>query len=213
MSTLRVKKRNGKLEEICPDKITQCVQRCSSGLNKVSVDSVVSNAKVQFYDKIPTREIDKALVFSARDLIQNHPEYSYLAARILLSGIYKDVFRESADSDVFVLQYRKAFVSNLKYGIKNEKFDPRLADFDLKALASRIDPSKDLKFKYLGAQTLVDRYLSKVNDQIIETPQAFWMRVAMGLSLNAPNPTEMAIEIYEAMADHRYSHSTPTLFN
>lgn len=205
---IRVKKRNGRLESLNIDKINSFVERAAEGIDDVSASEVALTASVSLYDGIKTNEITDALILSARQKIEKEPNYSYLAARMLLHKLYKEVFNENADSDVFELQYRKSFVTNIKKLVKAGRLHKDLLSFDLKALSEMLVPKRDMLFQYLGIQTLYDRYLIKS-----ETPQAFWMRVAMGLSYNEPNKTDAAVEIYNAMSEFRYCHSTPTLFN
>jgi ribonucleoside-diphosphate reductase alpha chain len=213
MSSIRVKKRNGRLEGINLDKVNKCVQRACSGITEVSASEVVLDASLQLYDKITTTEIDKALIMSARSKIENEPNYSYVAARILLDTIYKEVFGETVDSDIYELLYQKSFCQNIKKMIKAGRLSKRLLEFDLKRLASELVLDNDMKFKYLGIQTLYDRYFIHIKGRRMESPQAFWMRVAMGLTLDEENKEEKAIEIYKMLSEFRYCHSTPTLFN
>ena len=104
---IKVKKRNGRLVDFIVDKINARAQRACEGVEDVSASEIVLDAQLQLYDKIPTTEIDKALVLSAREKIEKEPNYSYAAASLLTNCIYKEVFREGVDSDAFSLQYRK----------------------------------------------------------------------------------------------------------
>ena len=209
----KVKKRNGRLEELNLDKINECVERATTGLDSVSVSEIVLDASLQLYDKIPTKEIDKALVMSSRSKIEKEPNYAYVSARLLLNNLYKEVFGEGVDSDTFELQYRKSFVQNIKKLVKAGRLSEDLLAYDLKLLSEKLFPQRDLLFKYLGIQTLYDRYFIHIEQRRMETPQAFYMRVAMGLCLNEENKEEKAAEIYNMMSEFRYSPSTPTLFN
>ena len=101
----KVKKRNGRLEELNLDKINECVERAAKGLEGVSVSEIVLDASLQLYDKISTTEIDKALIMSSRSKIEKEPNYAYVAARLLLNNLHKEVFGEGVDSDVFELQF------------------------------------------------------------------------------------------------------------
>jgi ribonucleoside-diphosphate reductase alpha chain len=208
-----VKKRNGELEKLNVNKINLCAERACEGLEYVSASEVVLDAHVQFYEEITTKEIDKSLVMSARAKITEEPNYSYVAARLLLGNIHKEVFGESRDKDSFELQYQISFVKNIKKLVKKEILSPRLLEFDLKQLSEIIDPERDLNFKYLGLQIIYDRYLHSVDGRRLETPQAFWMRTAMGLALNEKNKNEKAIEFYNTLSEFRLCCSTPTLFN
>lgn len=210
---MNVKKRNGKSEKLNVDKINKCVMRACEGLEDVFPSEIVLDAHVSLYDGVTTEEIDRALILSARSKIEKEPNYTYAAARMLLNCLYKESFGEGVDIDTFDLQYKKAFISNLKKLVKADRVNPKLLDYDLKRLSDVLKPENDLKFKYLGIQTLADRYFIHINKRRMETPQAFWMRVAMGLALNEENKEEKAIEFYEVMSNFHYTPSTPTLFN
>tara|TARA_A100001015_G_scaffold321453_1_gene452282 strand:- start:697 stop:3126 length:2430 start_codon:yes stop_codon:yes gene_type:complete len=212
---IKVKKRSGKLESFDVEKINKCAYRACLGIggNDVSASEIILDAQLQLYDKITTKEIDDALILSARAKIEKEPNYSKVAAALAANALYKEVFRESVDSDTFELQYRKSFVQGIKKLVKNEIANPELLNFDLKKLSEAIDPERDNKFKYLGLQILIDRYFIRVNNKIVESPQAFWMRVAMGLALNEDNREDRAIEFYNLFSNFLYTPSTPTLFN
>jgi len=210
---IQVKKRNGRLEGFNVDKINVCAERACEDLSDVSASEIVLDAQLQLYNKIPTTEIDQALILSARDKIFKEPNYSFAASRLLLNCLYKEVFREGVDSDILDLQYRKTFIQNIKLLVKNNRFDKRLLSFDLKKLSESLEPARDLSFKYLGLKTLHDRYFIRQDDKIMESPQGFWMRVAMGLAINEDDKEASAIEFYNLMSRMRYTPSTPTLFN
>lgn len=208
-----VKKRNGRLQKIDIDKINACAQRACDNLLNTSPSEVVLDAHVQLYDKISTKEIDQALIYSARQKIEKEPNYNYVASRLLLSNIHKEVFGESRDKDGFEHQYKLSFIKNIRFLVKEKILSEQLLDFDLKKLSEALVLDRDLKFKYLGLQMLYDRYLLKVEDRILEAPQSFWMRVSMGLALNEENKEEKAIEFYNAISQFLLCPSTPTLFN
>lgn len=210
---ISVKKRNGRLQKLDINKINICAQRACTGLDNVSASEIILDAHVQLYDKISTKEIDKALIFSARQKIEKEPNYNYAASRLLLSNIHKEVFGESRDADGFEHQYKFSFIKNIKKLVSEDILSKRLFEFDLKKLSEAIVVDRDLKFKYLGLQILYDRYLLQVNETRMETPQAFWMRVAMGLALNEKDKDKWAILFYEAFSQFFLCPSTPTLFN
>jgi ribonucleoside-diphosphate reductase alpha chain len=210
---IKVKKRNGRLVDFQVDKINARAQRACEGISDISASEIVLDAQLQLYEKIPTTEIDTALILSAREKIEKEPNYSYAAACLLTNCIYKEVFREGVDSDAFSLQYRKSFIQNIKKLVKLGRLNGKLLEFDLGILADAIKIRRDKSFKYLGIQTLTDRYFIRADDKIMEAPQSFWMRVAMGLALNEENKNEKAIEFYNLMSQFRYTPSTPTMFN
>ncbi len=210
---IHVKKRNNRLQKLDIDKINICAQRACKGLEDISASEVVIDANVQLYDKITTKEIDQALIMSARLKIEKEPNYTYVAARLLLGNIHKEVFGSSVDKDAFDHQYRLSFIKNIKQLVNNDILNHRLLEYDLKALSETLDISRDFKFKYLGLQTLYDRYFLHLDGRRLESPQSFWMRVAMGLALNEKDKEKKAIEFYEAISSFRLCPSTPTLFN
>lgn len=210
---IKVKKRNGRLEDFTVDKINASAQRACEGIEDVSPSEIVLDAQLQLFDKITTKEIDQALVLSAREKIEKEPNYSYAAAGLLLNNLYKEVFKESADSDAFKLQYRKNFIQNIKKLAKESRLDKRLLDFDLLKLSESLKIRRDKNLKYLGVQILYDRYFIRLDKKVMESPQAFFMRVAMGLAINEEDKNNKAIEFYNLISQQLYTPSTPTLFN
>jgi len=210
---IKVKKRNGRLEEFQVDKINASAERACEGVENVSASEIVLDAQLQLFDKITTVEIDQALILSAREKIEKEPDYSFAAARLLLNALYKEVFREGVDSDAFELQYRKSFIQNTKTLVDANRLDKRLLSFDLKKLSEALRIDRDKNFKYRGIQILYDRYFIRQVDKVLEAPQAFWMRVAMGLALNERDKEEWAIKFYNVLSKFKYTPSTPTMFN
>ena len=210
---IKVKKRNGRLQDFKVGKINANADRACEGIGDVSPSEIVLDAQLQLYDKITTKEIDQALILSAREKIEKEPNYSLAAAQLLLNTLYKEVFKEGVDSDTFKLQYRKSFINNIKKLVKDGRLDKRLLEFDLPKLSEAIRIRRDRKLKYLGVQTLHDRYFIRVDGKIHEAPQSFWMRVAMGLAINEEDKNGKAIEFYNLMSKLLYTPSTPTLFN
>ena len=210
---IKIKKRNGRLENFQVDKINASAQRACENVKDVSPSEIVLDAQLQLFDKITTKEIDQALILSAREKIEKEPNYSFAAARLLLNNLYKEVFKEGVDSDTFRLQYRKSFIQGIKKLVKENLLNPELLKFDLNKLSEAIKIRRDLDFKYLGIQILTDRYFIRLDGRCMEAPQSFWMRVAMGLSINEEKKEEKAIEFYNLFSQFLYTPSTPTLFN
>lgn len=216
---MNVRKRNGKQEEFNEQKIRTCIDRCcldASGvpISDVDAEAVMFNAKIKLFDGIKTSEIDNSLVKSARSMIEQEPNYTFVAAKLLLNSIYKEVFGEGVDSDAFELQYRASFILNLKKLIKAGIVNKDIAKFDLNSLSKKLKIVRDQNFAYLGLQTVYDRYLHHIDGNKMETPQAFWMRVAMGLALREnDNRENWAIKYYNLLSNFDYMCSTPTLFN
>ena len=212
---MNVTKRKGTAEGFNEDKIKACVERACEGLSNTNPREVVYNARINLYDGVKTSEIDTALIKSARFLIEREPEYRYVAARLLLATVYKEVFGEGADADAFELQYQKTFIVNMKKLIKFGTLNREMSRFDLKRLSKALVIERDKNFAYLGLQTIYDRYLHHIDNRRMESPQAFWMRVAMGLALNEQKEdrTDRALEFYELLSNFDFTCSTPTLFN
>jgi ribonucleoside-diphosphate reductase alpha chain len=208
-----VRKRDGSVEQADKRKILRCAERVCRGLS-VDVCGMVDEAYVQLYDGVPTEQVDRSLVLAARARIASDPEYSYAAARLLLHGLYREAFGKRVDGRSFDHDYRRSFVGNVRRAVGAGLLSPGMVyAFDLDSLAKSIQPSRDSLLKYLGVQTLYDRYLLKDGGVRLETPQAFFMRVAMGLSLGEDDPTAAAAMSYELFSTLSVSHATPTLFN
>lgn len=212
---MKVIKRSGKTEEFNDKKIHNCAKRACKGINDVDYKQVVYNATLKLHDGIKTSDIDDALILSARALIEQEPQYKYVAARLLLQNVYKEVFGEGVDSDAFELQYRKSFITNLKKLVKAGTINKELLKYDLKTLSNALQLDRDFMFPYFGLQTITDRYFYKLNGKIMESPQTWLMRVAMGLALSEKpeERTDYTIKFYEVLSTFRYMTSTPTLFN
>jgi ribonucleoside-diphosphate reductase alpha chain len=174
---------------------------------------ILAETLKNLYDGVPAEEVRKSAVLSARALIEKDPAYSYVTARLLLHTIRREVLGQEASQAEMKKHYAEYFPQFVKRGIEAELLDERLANFDLKKLGSALDASRDLKFGYLGLQTLYDRYFLHVHGTRIELPQAFFMRVAMGLALNEIDREARAIEFYNVLSSFDFMSSTPTLFN
>ncbi len=165
------------------------------------------------YNGISSEELQKSLILSARSLIEKDPSYSFVTARLLLNNLRKEVLGESVNQDEMEVAYADYFPKFINRGVDSGLLDQKLLQFDLKALGRALESHRDLKFGYLGLQTLYDRYFLHVEDKRIELPQAFFMRVAMGLSLNEVEREAKAIEFYNILSSFDFMSSTPTLFN
>jgi ribonucleoside-diphosphate reductase alpha chain len=189
------------------------VNACA-GLGKdVSPEPILAETMRNLYDGVPMEEVYKASILASRTLIEKDPDYTYVTARLLMHTIAKEILGKEVAQDQMAEEYINYFPQFIKKGIDNDLLDAKLAQFDLKKLAEALKPERDLQFDYLGLQTLYDRYFLHVRKQRIEMPQAFFMRVAMGLSLNEVNREARAIEFYEILSSFDFMSSTPTLFN
>ena len=179
----------------------------------IKSDPIVQETMRNLYDGVPIDEVYKASILAARTLIEKDPDYTYATARLLMHTIRREVLGEEVSQEDMNTRYPDYFPKFIAKGVKNELLDEKLQQFDLPRLGAALKPERDLKFDYLGLQTLFDRYFLHVRKQRIELPQAFFMRVAMGLSLNEINREERAIEFYEILSSFDFMSSTPTLFN
>jgi ribonucleoside-diphosphate reductase alpha chain len=165
------------------------------------------------YDGVPAAEVRKSTILAARALIEKDPAYSYVTARLLLNDIRLEILGEEVGQEEMAERYAEYFPRYVGEGVAAELLDPKLATFDLERIGRALDASRDLQFQYLGLQTLYDRYFLHVDGRRIELPQAFFMRVAMGLALNEIDREARAIEFYHALSSFDFMSSTPTLFN
>lgn len=166
------------------------------------------------YDGVKESEIDQAMIFSTRARIEKDPAYSYVAARLLLNKIYREALPINDINFDLENIHKKHFSQYIYNAINYKRLDERLASiFDLDKLSQAIVIKRDEKFAFMGLQTIYDRYLIHQEERRLETPQYFWMRVAMGLSINESNPNERAIEFYNTLSNFYFISSTPTLFN
>ena len=201
------------------DAISQIVNEACDGLKDVDAERVLKGAVKNLFDGIPEKEVATALTMSARVLIEHEPNYGYVAARLLLNSISKEAFSFLDLSDEIILfenvqqLYGEYFETYINTAVELELLSPELKHFDLQILAKAIDVKRDYQFNYLGIQTLYDRYFIHSNDVRIELPQAFFMRVAMGLAMNEIHREEKAIEFYHLLSSFDFMCSTPTLFN
>ena len=179
----------------------------------IKAEPIVAETMRNLYDGVPIDEVYKASILAARTLIEKDPDYTYATARLLMHTIRREVLGEEVAHEEMQTRYAEYFPKFIAKGVQNELLDEKLEQFDLARLGAALKPERDLKFDYLGLQTLFDRYFLHVRKQRIELPQAFFMRVAMGLSLNEINREERAIEFYEVLSSFDFMSSTPTLFN
>ena len=187
------------------------IKKACENLDHIDQNLILAETERSLFDGATRHDINKALQLSARTLIEKEPNYSYVAARLLL----EELQQEAADFlKITDFNYGVYFKTYLKTGIKLELLNPELEkQFDLDRIMAAIKPERDLQFTYLGLQTLYDRYLIHANGNRFELTQAFFMRVAMGLALEEDNKTARAIEFYGLLSSFDFMSSTPTLFN
>ena len=216
-SEVTVVKRDGRKEKFSAKKLKKSLNWAIKPAEKeVDPDLIVAECEANLADDMTTAQISQALVLAARSLIERDPAYSQVASRLLLRTVYQQaISREKIDYKEFEPQYRQAFIANLRRGVELGRLDPLMLSFDLEALSRRLVLGRDDLFMYLGSATLYDRYFLRESDtkRVLETPQAFWMRVAMGLALKDEQREAMVLRFYEVMSTLRFVPSTPTLFH
>ncbi|MEW5887929.1 MAG: ribonucleoside-diphosphate reductase subunit alpha [Pseudomonadota bacterium] len=204
---------NGVRRPLDRARLTELVRASCVGLADVDADAILKATLKDLYDGVPMEEVRKAVVLAARALIEKDPAYSYVTARLLLDSIRFEVLGEEATQADMASRYAEHFPQAIRHGIRIGLLDERLGEFDLARLGAALDAERDLKFGYLGLQTLYDRYFLHDHGRRFELPQTFFMRVAMGLALNEIEREARAIEFYRVLSGFDFMSSTPTLFN
>ena len=216
---LQVTLANGTKVPLDTARLVSIVNEACAGLEGVEAAPVLAETQRNLYDGISEDELALASVMAARTLVELEPNYAYVSARLLLDKLRTEVLSfvlaspTSASQADMAVRYGEYFPAYIKTGIKAELLDPDLARFDLKKLAAALKPERDLAFQFLGLQTLYDRYFLHEGGNRIELPQAFFMRVAMGLAMREIDREARAIEFYDLLSSFDFMASTPTLFN
>ena len=199
-------------------RIKTIVEEACEGLSDVSPEEIIEEAKKNLYNGVNMADVRSSLVMTARTLVEKEPNYTFVTARILLDNLRTEALtllemrNEATQTDMEKL-YPEVLETFIQKGIENEILNPELQNMDIKKLGAALKPERDKNFTYLGLQTLYDRYFIHKDNVRYELPQVFFMRVAMGLSINEENREERAIEFYNLLSSFDYMSSTPTLFN
>jgi ribonucleoside-diphosphate reductase alpha chain len=207
---MKVKKRDGSLEEMRYDKITRRISVFCSDLNLEYIDPTYVTLKVTqgIYDGISTSELDKLAAETAASMVTTHPDYAKLAGRLAVSNLHKTTPRKFSQC----IKELHSFVEP-KTGKESSLIDDNIFQFVMEnkeSLDGAISIDRDLNFDYFGIKTLERSYLLKIGDRIVERPQYLYMRVAVGI---CKGDLDMALRIYDDLSQHFYTHATPTLFN
>jgi len=190
------------------------VESACAGLGAdVQAEPILAETRRNLYDGVPIDEVYKASILAARTLIEKDPAYSRATARLLLHTIRREILGGEVTQGQMGERYPEYFPHFIKKGVQAELLDDKLLQYDLARLGAALKPERDLQFDYLGLQTLYDRYFLHIDEQRIELPQAFFMRVSMGLALNEIDREARAIEFYDVLSTFDFMSSTPTLFN
>ena len=213
---------NGDRAPLDMSRVRTLVDEACEALIDVDADRIVQEALANMYEGIALADVGTSLRNSARALVEEEPNYTYVTARLLLDQLRTEALAylgvgSKYDHQVVQSQmheiYPQAFVAFIEKGVEKEFLARDLATMDLKRLGAALKPERDLQFTYLGLQTLFDRYFIHDGDTRFELPQVFFMRVAMGLSIREDDPEARAIEFYNLLSSFDYMSSTPTLFN
>ncbi|MCK5896142.1 MAG: ribonucleoside-diphosphate reductase subunit alpha, partial [Cocleimonas sp.] len=217
---IRVKTASGALVPLDEKRLQKLIKDAVKGLSGVDEKRVLKEAMYNIFNGIAESDINTALVMSTRVMIERDPNYSTVAARLLLDGLRQEAmsFIHNRPSHATHSEMKSLYPELLKKYIDRaidlELVDEELGRYDLKKLGAAIKPKRDQQFTYLGLQTLYDRYFIHTEDGIrFELPQIFFMRVAMGLAINEIHREERAIEFYNLLSSFNFMSSTPTLFN
>ncbi|TCC22225.1 ribonucleoside-diphosphate reductase subunit alpha [Kribbella speibonae] len=216
---LTVRAADGSRSPLDVDRLRVIVAEAAAGLDAVDPELILNETLGACYDGIPQHEVELALVMAARSYVETEPQYSFAASRLLMDQIRREALgrvhgepRQASQADM-TTAYVDYFPRYIQVGIEAGQLDPELANFDLDQLAAAIKPEADLNFTFLSLQTLYDRYLLHLGKVRYELPQAFFLRVAMGMALREDDREARAIEFYELLSSFRFMSSTPTLFN
>jgi ribonucleoside-diphosphate reductase alpha chain len=206
---------DGSSEPLDPKRIRRTVFDAGRGLEETcSVEELENEVHRSMYDGITPSDIHKAVLLAARARIERDPSYGKVASRLALSLIYREALGTTSAPEDLPTLTAESFAPYVQEGVEAGRLSSDLLDFDLEKLAAALDNERDSLFPYLGLQTIYDRYLLHIEGRRIETPQYFWMRVAMGLSiLEGEHKNERAIEFYNILSTFRFVSATPTLFN
>ncbi len=216
---LNVKRADGSLAPLDDARLLQVVEEACAGLSDVAAEPILVETRRNLYDGITPDELALAPIMAARTLIEQEPNYAYVSARLLLDKLRAEALSfvhsgpEQATQAEMAERYAEYFPAYVATGIKAELLDPELNRFDLARLAAALKPERDLQFQFLGLQTLYDRYFLQTRGVRFELPQAFFMRVAMGLAMREIDREARAIEFYDLISSFDFMCSTPTLFN
>jgi ribonucleoside-diphosphate reductase alpha chain len=211
--------KDGRREQLDEARLQREIAEACDGLEGVSVEAIVTEVRRNLYDGIAANEIALAQTMAARSLVEKEPNYSYASARLLLNSLREEamefVFAGSAAALLHqrTVPYAEYFPEFVRRAIQIELLDKELGNFDLSRLSAALKPNRDRQFQFLGLQTLYDRYFLQYGGVRFELPQAFFMRVAMGLALREIDREGKAIEFYELLSSFDFMCSTPTLFN
>ncbi|MEW4566185.1 ribonucleoside-diphosphate reductase subunit alpha [Bremerella sp. JC770] len=211
---IHVKMENGEKQPFDATRMRRRIYSAVRGLEQnCSAEELVEETYRTLYDGITPQEIYRAMILASRSRIERDPDYDTVAARLMLMVIYNEALGHIHPNEDLAEVCQRQFEEYISVGIESKRLSEKLREFDLTKIAAALRPERDAAFPYLGLQTIYDRYLLHVEGRRIETPQYFWMRVAMGLAWNEDDKEARAIEFYNILSTFRFTSATPTLFN
>lgn len=218
-TTINVSLENGQLRPLDTKRLEQVINEACQGLENVDAAAIFNDTMRNLFDKVPQKEVGIALIMAARVRIEQDPAYSYLTSRLLLDSLREEALsflndgKPRATGQEMSERYPEYFKLYIQRAIELKLVDPEMNNYDLNQLGQALIADRDQQFTYLGLQTLYDRYFIHHDNIRFELPQAFFMRVAMGLAINEIDREERAIEFYKLLSSFDFMSSTPTLFN
>ena len=214
-SDITVTNRQGATQPLNTHLVKRRIYEACHGLAQCKPNEILQELYANLYNGITTTELEKAMVMIARQKIEAEPAYNTVATRLVLNIIYRQALGEVPVKQDFDTLYRGKFEQALKAGVEADLLDKELLTYDIEKLVATMKPKRDESFAYLGSQTIYDRYLIHIKKRRIETPQFFFMRVAMGLAIREDKAKreDYAIKFYELLSTFRFVSATPTLFN
>lgn len=218
-SALQVTMADGTKKPLDTERLQKILKEACGQVSGTDPEALMEETKRALFDGVAEADVSNAATMAARTFIEREPNYTYVAARVLLDSLRQEALtfvggnREEATQEEMSEQYPSYFESYIKKAISLELVDSRLGNYDLKKIGKALRPERDFNFNYLGLQTLYDRYFIQSEDVRFELPQAFFMRVAMGLAINEIETEKWTIEFYNLLSSFDFMSSTPTLFN
>ena len=217
---------DGSREPLDMGRVRRMVADACRDLTDVDADRIMGEALANMYDGIAAKDVATCLTMTARALVEEEPNYTYVTARLLLDRFRTEALTflgirgvatigglAQATEEEMMPLYAQALEAFVRRGVELELLAPELRHFDLERLGKALKPKRDRQFTYLGLQTLYDRYFLHSDGVRFELPQVFFMRVAMGLAIQEDDREARAIEFYDLLSSFDYMSSTPTLFN
>ncbi|WP_024326222.1 ribonucleoside-diphosphate reductase subunit alpha [Thioalkalivibrio sp. AKL19] len=218
-ATLNVTRADGTQAPLDEERLQAVVAEACAGIDQVDGEKILTEARRNLFDGVAEKDVSTALVMAARVMIEKEPNYSEVTARLLMDALRREALSfvhdrpEEATQAQLAERYGEYFGAYIKRAAELELVDSELTRYDLERLGAALKPERDLQFTYLGLQTLFDRYFIHSDGTRFELPQAFFMRVAMGLAINEIDREARAIEFYNLLSSFDFMSSTPTLFN